>query len=257
METSQTIEKTMLLLETLAEKKRCRAAVITKALDVHRSTCYRMLKSLVQLGYVNHHESTGEYSLSLKMEDLIHSGTSWAWLKEIAEPYLDRFYRQVNETIHLAVLQNSQLIYLSKWESTRSLRVVVQSKEGGHAPLHCTGLGKMLLAGRDEKSREDLIRGMKLTRFTEHTICTIKDFRYEMRKIGEAQVAFDNEEHEEGVCCISVPLKDKDQKTIAAISITVPRVRFTKTRKEDLLNEIKDLGNRISREIGERALQEL
>lgn len=249
METSQTIEKTMLLLQTLAEQKKCSAAMITKTLEVHRSTSYRMLKSLVQLGYVNHHEASGEYSLSLKMEDLIHTGTSWAWLQKIVNPYLERFYRQVNETIHLAVLQKDELNYLSKWESTRSLRVVVQSKEGGHAPLHCTGLGKMLLACKNNESREELIKEMELTRFTDHTICTAEAFRSELDKIKKSHVSFDMEEHEEGVCCISVPLTDKDQRVIAAISITVPQVRFTQRRKEDLLIEIRDMGIKISNQI--------
>ncbi|OQY32112.1 MAG: hypothetical protein B6241_11800 [Spirochaetaceae bacterium 4572_59] len=234
METSQTIEKTMLLLQTLAEQKRCSASVITNTLEVHRSTSYRMLKSLVQLGYVNHFETTGKYSLSLKMEDLIHTGTSWSWLKEIAEPHMDKLYRQINETIHLAVLQKNELSYLSKWESTRSLRVVVPSKEGGHAPLHCTGLGKMLLSCKENESREVLIRKMKLTRYTEHTICTLAAFRSELQKIQESRVSYDMEEHEEGVCCISVPLTGKEQRVIAAISITVPHVRFTQTRKNDL-----------------------
>lgn len=254
METSQTIEKTMLLLNTLAEQNRCSAATITKALNVHRSTSYRMLKSLVQLGYINHHEDSGEYSFSTKLEELIHRGTSWSWLKEIAKPYLDKFYRETNETIHLAVLQDNELRYLSKWESTRSLRVVVQSREGGHAPLHCTGLGKMLLSGKNEISLEKLIKTLKLTSYTKQTICTVDAFKSELQDIRESHYSIDNEEHDEGVCCLAVPLTDKDQTIIAAISITVPLVRFTKERKDELLKEIMNLGILISREIAKRFL---
>ncbi len=246
METSQTIEKTMLLLETLALRKSCRAADITEALGIHRSTAYRMLKSLVQLGYVLHHGESGRYSLSRKIESLADPGAGWGWLKSLADPVLKEVYDRVNETMHLAVLQNNEISYLSKWESSRSLRVVVQSQAGGHAPLYCTGLGKILLAGQEREERERIVDEIEFVPFTPHTIRSAEELNRELKMVGEELVSFDNEEHEEGVSCIAVPLLDKEGEIIAAISITVPTLRFTRVRRSELLSLMKQTGTRIS-----------
>jgi IclR family KDG regulon transcriptional repressor len=249
METSQTIEKTMLLLQTLAENERSTAAEVTRALEVHRSTTYRMLKSLVQLGFVDHQEESGFYSLSSKMGDLLHPKSSYTWLSEIVSPYMEEFHSKVNETLHLAVLKYNELCYLNKWESSRSLRVVIQSKAGGFAPLHCTGLGKMLLSGLDSQELKEILPRLTLIRFTKNTISELDTFRHELLTIQKRGTSYDNEEHEEGVCCISVPLVDKEGKTVAAISITVPGVRFTQKRKAELLDEITSIGHKISKDI--------
>ena len=246
METSQTIEKTMLLLETLALRKNCRAADITEALGIHRSTAYRMLKSLIQLGYVLHHGESGYYSLSRKIESLADTGSSWGWLKSLADPVLQEVYDRVNETMHLAVLHNNEISYLSKWESSRSLRVVVQSQAGGHAPLYCTGLGKILLAGQEREERERIVDEIEFTAFTPKTIRSAEELNEELKRVGENLISFDDEEHEEGVSCIAVPLLDKEGEIIAAISITVPTMRFTEERKGEFLSLMKQTGSRIS-----------
>ncbi|MDC7233520.1 MAG: IclR family transcriptional regulator [Spirochaetales bacterium] len=251
MESSQTIEKTMLLLETLASQGPCRASVITKALDIHRSSSYRMLGSLVKLGYVLHHEESGQYSLSRKMESFTDSGTAWGWLKNLADPLLAELYDDLNETMHLAVLHNNEISYLSKWESSRSLRVVVQSQAGGHAPLYCTGLGKMLLAGQEKDERERIVKDIELKPFTPATIRTSDALNRELDTIATDLVSFDNEEHEEGVNCIAVPLLNREGEIIAAISITVPSLRFTDHRKKELLALMQNTGRRISALIDE------
>lgn len=251
MESSQTIEKTMLILETLALNGSCRASEITKVLGVHRSSAYRMLGSLVQLGYVLHHEESGHYSLSRKMESFTDSGSTWGWLKSLADPYLQQLYEQVNETMHLAVLHNNEISYLSKWESNKSLRVVVQSQAGGHAPLYCTGLGKMLLAGQEKEERERIVEDIELKPFTETTIKTKEELSAELKKISTDLVSFDNEEHEEGVSCVAVPLLNKEGDIIAAISITVPTLRMTDERKGELLTLMQNAGRRISAMIDE------
>lgn len=251
MESSQTIEKTMMLLETLALNGPSRASAITKVLGVHRSSAYRMLGSLVQLGYVLHHEESGLYSLSRKMESFTDSGSTWGWLKSLADPYLQDLYEKVNETMHLAVLHNNEISYLSKWESSRSLRVVVQSQAGGHAPLYCTGLGKMLLAGQEKDELERIVQDIELIPFTETTIRTADSLYAELNRISTDLISFDNEEHEEGVSCIAVPLLNKEGDIIAAISITVPTLRFTEDRKKELLSLMRDAGRSISAMIDE------
>jgi len=254
METSQTIEKTMLLLETLSLRGPSRASDLAARLEVHRSTIYRMLKSLVMLGYVLHHEESGSYSLSRKMEAFTDSGTTWGWLKNLADPCLQEVYDRVNETLHLAVLHNNEISYLSKWESSRSLRVVVQSHTGGHAPLYCTGLGKMLLAGQEKEERERIIADLRLRSFTPATIRTKEELNRELDETLEQHVAYDREEHEEGVSCLAVPLLNGEGDIIAAISITVPTLRFSEERQKRLLGLMKSTGREISEMIDQSAL---
>lgn len=251
MKNSQAIEKTMLLLETLAANGPCRASVITKTLNIHRSSSYRMLGSLVELGYVLHHEDTGLYSLSRKMESFTDSGTAWGWLKNLADPLIQELYEELNETMHLAVLHNNEISYLSKWESSRSLRVVVQSQAGGHAPLYCTGLGKMLLAGQEKQERERIVGEIELKAYTPTTIRSAEKLNEELIKISTELVSFDNEEHEEGVNCIAVPLLNREGDIIAAVSITVPSLRFTNQRRKELLILMQNAGRRISAMIDE------
>jgi len=249
MNTAQTVAKALSVLELLAEHKELTAKKITTFLDMNRSTAYRLLGTLTQLNYVRHDPIARTYALSTKILTLASGVTAQKNITDLASPFLKKLHDTTEETIHLAVLDRDELVYLEKIESMRNLRVAIGSKEGGHAPLYCTGIGKILLTGLTEEKLQEYLSVVKFTRYTEHTIADKEELIQEMKIIRKQGFAEDREEHEPGVYCMAGPIKNSTGSTIAAFSISLPSVRCTEPLKSSLRRMVLDTSQAITKAI--------
>ncbi|MCG8478991.1 MAG: IclR family transcriptional regulator C-terminal domain-containing protein, partial [Spirochaetales bacterium] len=105
-------------------------------------------------------------------------------------------------------------------------RVSMMSRVGNSAPLHCTGLGKCLLAFSSPEIADRIIDGLPLERYTDHTLTSPASLKRELKKIAERGYAVDNEEHERGVRCVAAPITGPGEVLLASASISVPSVRL-------------------------------
>ncbi|MDC7227245.1 MAG: IclR family transcriptional regulator [Spirochaetales bacterium] len=249
MDTAQTVAKALGLLELLGKQSLTAAQIIDKT-KIHRSTAYRLLGTLIQLGYLRKNDTNGLYSLSPKILTLASSVRETKDIKEIAQPHIDELHSRVHETIHLAVLDNDELVYLDKRESTRNLRVVMSSKTGSHAPLYCTGIGKVLLSGMSDAQLREYLRTVRFVKYTEHTLPGAPELLNEIDDIKKRGFAEDREEHEDGVYCVAAPVIDSDGSVIAAFSVSLPSVRATDSLKKSIIEDVQLISKRISGEIG-------
>lgn len=247
----QSVSRSLRILEALGRNSRPQSlAEITAAVQLPKTTVHRLLETLQYEGYVEQNPVTRQLILSSKILELAASFLGRLDVREVARPLLMELWQQSQETVHLGLLDGGEVLYVEKLESPHTIRMY--SEIGRRAPLHCTGLGKALLANLPPEKRERIIEQRGLKRYTENTLVDRADLLQELATIRSQGVAFDNEEHEKNVRCVAAPVYDAQGQVIAAISIAGPAFRMTPERQQDLEPHVMEAAQRISRRLGYR-----
>ena len=245
------LDKSLAILEILSqENSPLSIAELSERLGIYPSTIHRILDTLRYWGYVEQDSDTQRYQLGLKVVELGMAKIQGMELVKEAAPYLKELRDQSNETVHLALLDEGEVLYLAKEESSQSIRMV--SRVGRRLPAHCTGLGKVLLAYLDEEEQEKVIKEKGLSRFTENTITNKEKLREELSKVRHQGFAEDRGEHESDVRCLAAPVRDHSGKVIAAISVSLPAFRMNASKKRKLKESLIQTGKNISQRLGYR-----
>lgn len=144
-------------------------------------------------------------------------------LAERLRPVLGELRRELDETVDLAVLDGNSVRFVDQVPAPRRLRAV--SSVGEAFPLHCTANGKALLAAMPTERVEALLPA-ELPRFTPRTIDSLAKLSRELEQVRREGVAFDREEHTEGICAVGAAVSDGTDPAALAISVPVPSQRF-------------------------------
>lgn len=247
----------MRILEVLTGQDSCGVTELAKQVEMNKSTVYRFLTALKELGYVRQHESTEEYSITLKLFELGSAVVARTELWQEAERSMSRLAQQTGETTHLATLDDGQLVYLHKIESQQNLRVAMMSRVGHTAPVYCTGLGKVLLSFTDPEVAERMIAETTLHRYTDTTITDHEALKAELETSRARGYAIDYEEHEVGVRCVAAPVFGPNGSLLAALSVSAPSVRLTDERFPEFAELVKAAASEVSARLGSGAEQQL
>ena len=189
-----------------------------------KSTAFRIIVNLLQGQYLA--ETEKGYWLGLKMLRLGALVEEKLDLLQQARPFLIQLRDQVNETIHLAVLDDDlRVVYVEKLSTQHAVGLML-SRIGITAPMHCTALGKAMAAFRPEDEICHWIRIHGLKPVTDATITDQDAFLQELREIRSRGYAVDNGEFEVSVRCVAAPIRDRTGKVIAAVSISSPDTRM-------------------------------
>jgi len=171
-------------------------------------------------------------------------------LKTEADPFLRKLSMLTNQTVFLAIYQDNSVVYIDKVEQYNSLRKY--SIIGQRRPLHCTALGKSLLAGFSEFEIRQLYEGKTLKSFTPNTITDLSKLLEEIDKSRKRGWTLDNEEYEQGIICVGAPIKDYRDKVIAAVSTSWYSNVFPELEIEKVAILVMDAANGISMHMGYR-----
>jgi len=243
------LNKTFSILEVLLQQgSAMNMTEISKKLDLYPSTTHRILDTLKHWGYVEQEPDNQEYQLGLKVLELGMAKLQQIDLVREATPYLKELVKQCNETAHLGVLEEGDVLYLAKEESSQTIRMC--SYVGKRAPLHCTALGKVLLAFLPEEERKKILEQKELPRLTDNTITDRNKLEKELSKIQKQDFALDQEENEKDVRCIAAPIRNYQGKVIAALSISSPSYRINTNQKKDLKKSLLQISKEISKRLG-------
>jgi DNA-binding IclR family transcriptional regulator len=221
---------------------------MSEKLGFYPSTTHRLLDTLKYWGYVEQDSHTQKYQLGLKVLELGMTKLHKMDLVREATPYLEELVNQYNETVHLGALEKGEVMYLAKKESSQTIRMI--SYVGKRAPLHCTALGKVLLAYLPEEERRKILDGKQLPRLTERTITDKEELEKNLEQIKKQGFALDNEENEKDVCCMAVPIRNYQGAVIAALSISRPSFRMYKNKQKDLEKALIEISEKISKRMG-------
>lgn len=245
-------ERTMLILEQLSTHAYINLEDLAKECDLPKATLYRFLQTLTLLGYVRRNEND-QYSLTLRMFSIGSTSLEHTDLLTVARPVAQELSDFTGETVHIGMLEKTKAVYVLKIESAHTIRMF--SRVGKHIPLHCTAIGKIILADMADEKRLEFFKKLhkdtdNFERYTQKTFVTDQALNHELDEVKKQGYAQDKEEHEDGITCIGAPIKDVTGKVIAAISVSYPCFRFPTERFQEIVDCIKKAAKDISLAVG-------
>jgi len=247
----KSVAKALRIIDVLAETQGELALhEIAAKLGVAKSTVHGLLSTLRDFGYVEQSVFTGKYKLGLRLFEL-GSIVAHGWdVRAVAAPYIQKLVDELEETVHLVVLDKGEVLYIDKRESRQSLRIV--SQVGMRLPAHCTGVGKALLAHLPPSEVKRIIATKGLPRFTKNTITDPKKLEEELARVRAQGYAIDDEEIMDSLRCIGAPICDHNGKVCAAVSVAGPVARLEGERLQLAIERVKQTAAEISAALGYR-----
>src|SRR6266850_496707 len=215
---------------------------------LHRSTAHRILMALEYNDLIKQNPSTGKYHLGIKLFKLGHQAVWQLNLREICRPFLTRVMNETKETVHLAVLDEDQVLYLDKVEGPHALRM--PSRVGRYIPTYCTSLGKAMLSCLDDQEVKSILRRQTLKPHTENTVKNIHQLLADLGSVRKRGYAVDNEEIEIGLRCVGAPLRDYTGGMVGAISVAAPSARLSEQNTPVIGRMVIAIAAGISEKLG-------
>ena len=244
----QALDRAFAVLDLLGESETpLGLAQVAASLQLHKSTAHRFLMVLERHRMVER-TGNGKFRLGLRLFDFGSRAIEQFDLRERAQPHLRRLVAETEETAHLCVLEAARVIYIDKIEPARSVRMI--TRVGASNPVHCTSVGKAMLAFLPEDRANEVIKKTRFEKFTPRTIATVEALRAEMEKTRRRGYAVDDEEFEDGLRCIAVPLLDAQRLPVGAVSVSGPSFRVTAQKLPAIANQLLQCVRGISADMG-------
>ncbi len=243
------LEKTMRLLGRFdATHPEWGVTELSRDLEINKSTVSKILSTLEAHRYLTQNAENRKYRLGLRFFEIGSLVAYQMDLQKVALPYMEELKRKVEETVHLVVMDNFEIVYINKVESAQSLRI--GTRVGGRLPAYCTGVGKVLLAALAPEDLKQFLKKNPLKQLTPNTVTDPEKLIQTLQEIRNQGYALDNEEFSEGLMCMAAPIHNYSQQVIAAISISGPTKRIKEKNVEQLIILIKAAAQEISRQLG-------
>ncbi len=214
-----TVGKALDVLDQVAAYGRpVRFATLLAESSFPKATLYRFLQTLTSQGMLEYDPDQQTYSLGVRLVRLAHAAWRQSSLAPIARPHLDALSAMVGHTVHLAQLDNAQVLYVDKRNAAQP--VAMFSDAGKVGPAYCTGVGKAMLAFLPPDELARALGQQSYHRFTDHTYTSPDILSRELAAIRTRGFAYDREEHEPGIICIAQPILTDRGRVLGALSIT-------------------------------------
>lgn len=217
-----------------------------------KATLHRLLKTLIESDMVIYDAHLRSYHPGPRLIRMAHATWLRSSLAGAARNILDDLAAAIGETVHLAVLDNGQVLYLDKRVAHRP--VTMFSSPGKVGPAYCTGVGKVMLAYLDDDALGEAIDRQSFHRFMPATITTPKALRTELDAIRKTGHGFDREEHEPSIICIAAPILSKGGALLGALSATSTTYFTDLDKLESCAPQLKAAANAIAEEATVRLL---
>jgi IclR family pca regulon transcriptional regulator len=191
---------------------------VAREAGLSRASARRFLHTLVELGYV----ATDGRSFTLRPRalELGYAYLSGLTLPEVAQPHLEALSEQVGESTSVAVLDDADVVYVARVATHRIMSAAIQV--GTRFPAYATSMGRAILAGLDDDARDDFLARAELLPLTSRTLTTPDALRAELARVGEQGYALVDQELEEGLRSLAVPLRGADGRVAAAVNVSAP-----------------------------------
>ena len=244
----RTINKAMQILNLFSlEQPEWGVSDVARALELPKSTASGLMTSLADHGILSR-TPKGRYRLGWWLFELSQTLLDTTEFRTEARSVMEELVRCWRETMHLAVLDDAQAVYVEKLQPTPAVKIKI-TRAGARLPAHSSGLGKVLLAHSEWEHVAGLLEDQGMPALTPNTITTLDTLAEELEQVRERGCAYDNEETLIGLCCVAAPIYGSEGKVVAAVSFSVPAYRFC-PRKDEYTAAILDAGRLISKNAG-------
>jgi IclR family transcriptional regulator, KDG regulon repressor len=232
------------IMDYLSENPSNSLQNIAQATEMTNSTTLKILDTLLLIGFVSRDEHKN-YRLGSKLIRYANKGVDQSDLVEVTLPYLEKLQESIDETIHLGVLVDNEILYVNKLEPKHQT-IRMSSKVGITRPLYSSAMGKAVLAEFKEEEYLNYLKTTPLVAHTEHTLTNSLKLASELQKSRETGIAFDDEEMEKDIFCIGASLI-KDGKILGAFSVSIPKYRVSEDYKNQIIRAIVETKNEFKK----------
>lgn len=243
---SQAVQRAIEILDFLAEGPKSLSDT-ARRFDVHRSTVLRQLQTFENAGFVLR-RANGHYSIGPKVISIAQQALDGLDLPAVAHDEIRKLQAKTGNTIHLAQLVESTVMYVDKVEERDSVRMY--SRIGKTVLPHCTGVGKAILSQLSAARRDVVLANAEWTAFTPQTITSRAALDEQLDLIQSQGWGVDDGEFEDFVNCIAVPITNSSHSIVAALSLTAIKVVATLDELAAHLDDIRTTADNISRQLG-------
>jgi IclR family KDG regulon transcriptional repressor len=242
-----TVGKALDVLDLVARHGRpVRFSDLLAQADFPKATLYRLLQTLTNQGMLSLDPDLGTYALGVRLVRLAHAAWAQSSLAPIARPYLDELAEKTGETIHLAQMDQGQVLYVDKRNAARPVEMFAQAGKVG--PAYCTGVGKAMMAFLAPEALKQVLARQSFYRHTDQTLDSRAKLMAELEAIRQRGHAWDREEHEPGIICCAAPILSRSGRVIGALSVTSTTARTNLDALGALAPTIKDIAAKIAAE---------
>lgn len=240
-----TVGKALEIIDAIATLDHpARFSDIQQKCNYPKATLYRFLQILTTQGMLRYNDETHCYSVGLRLVEMAHKAWQQSSLAPIAAPILINLSKEVEETVHLAQMETGQVLFVDKYRTSDRFETLAQA--GRVAPAHCTGVGKAILAFLSERRFNVAMSRQSFNSFTPMTHLNAETLMEELEEIRLDGIAYDREEHEQGIISIAAPILTTKKRVIGAISIATTTNRHNlesiKKFKPILMESTKSIG---------------
>lgn len=214
------------------------------------SDVHRILASLKIYGFVEQDPETRTYRLGMGLMKLGLAVFQRNELCERARPFLLKLSEETEATAHLAIFDRRELDIFLAEQIDCAREIPFKAKYGATTSVHCTALGKAIMANLDGETVQRLLEKNGMRKTTPRTITGWSDLRVELAKTNDQGYGVDLEESVEGACCIGAPIRDWSGATVGAISISMAAERFYTFHQPGLAAAVKSAASQVSHAIG-------
>jgi DNA-binding IclR family transcriptional regulator len=244
----QSIERAFAILTEISKHQGISLAELSKKVALHNSTTFHLVRTMVDLGIVRQEKQTKRYQLGRKIFTLAASSLSELQLVSAATPILEELAAATGETAHLGIRSGDHVSVAARVGGAGAFQLVERS--GGVRPLHCTALGKVLLAQMTEEQLRRFVDTSPLTPSTPKSITDPQTLFEEVRTARNVGLGYDDGEYNAEVRCVAAPIFDFRGQTAGAIGISGPVWRITLQRLQQLAEKVRASASEISQELG-------
>jgi DNA-binding IclR family transcriptional regulator len=249
MNNSGSVERAFMILEFLNSSSRgWNISELSRKLKIPKSTTHVLVSTLDRLGYIKLSHPSRRFQLSSKMFGLGRKALQATPLPEAALPHLRHLVQETQLTAHVGILEKNQVVFVQKADGPGFIKF--DTYIGKCSELHCTALGKALVAFQPEEVVQSLISTCTLGRFTKKTIATKSAFLAELARVRQRGYAMDDEEEELGVRCIAAPIFHGST-ILAAVSVTGTTLQIQTDNLDKAIAAIQRAATRISVSLSE------
>jgi IclR family KDG regulon transcriptional repressor len=246
---TQSVLKSLDILECLASSQQPMSTQeVAQQCGLSRPTAYRHLVTLLTRDYVATGLDGGRFQIGARVLGLSKSFLDRLDLPDIAKADMRELNQVSKETVYLGILDGAEILYVGKVESPQQVRM--HCVIGTRNPLHCTALGKAILAFLPGEERDALLDQMTFTARTAYTITDRSALEENLSLVRARGYAIDDMEIEEGIRCVSAPIFDHTGRVVAAISTSGPAFRLSLSRIHDVAEAAVRASASISSKLG-------
>ncbi|AIM25346.1 transcriptional regulator, IclR family [Melissococcus plutonius] len=223
------------ILDFLVDHPNSSLYTIAQATTLTSPTTSKILDTLILIGYVKKSPAK-KFSIGTRLIRYANQNLEQLDLLETTQPFLEKLQQEIDETIHLGILNTNEILYVNKLEP-KNQTIRMSSKIGITRPLYNSAMGKAVLSNYTEEAINDYLAMTELIAYTENTITNPLKLKKELADIKKLQVAFDDEEVEKDIFCIGASIQNQDA-ILGAFSISIPKYRLSEETKQKIIQQM-------------------